>query len=148
MKKRKKRKMRKKTLPLPLTNETTYVIINIAIPMTCQGDRMRSTEFTCDVCGERKTPLNGWTMALVTRSGHVMFKRWDPTSHSKKVKHLCRPECETKFLLQNTGSWRTESESRGESRGELIKHVGPEPFTPVKIDPFTPVLPQEETVTQ
>ena len=106
---------------------------------------MKSIEYTCDICGERKTPQTGWTMASVSTSGRITFWRWNPNS-SSNAKHLCSPECETKFLLQNTSPWRAESASP--KAGTLLPHVGPEPYSPVKIDPFTPLLKQEEEVVQ
>ena len=93
---------------------------------------MKNTSYSCDICGSTKSERDIWVMAFVTRAKQTIFKKWNPKSRSKKIKHLCGPDCEVKFLLGQTTMLRAPVTPRGQNI-ELIRHVGPAPYVSTKI---------------
>lgn len=69
-------------------------------------------EFTCKICGKRKTDTDGWRVgfegtkqgARVMKYNIALLNRWDEQrAQESNAVHFCSSACQEKYLAKNYG---------------------------------------------
>lgn len=72
---------------------------------------MITLEVRCDICGSTRQKSNGWSVSTVEKQNNstikISFQPWDQqVAEYVGASHLCSSDCEAKFLMRNTSTWR------------------------------------------